>query len=144
VAWTYSENPSSSNKDFVRWQIGDTDSSDQKLQDGEINGALTLYGNKFKAAAECCRAIAAKLARKVSSAVGDLRAELQQEREAYMELADQFELGLGKRVKPFAGGISRSQKEAVQDDTDRVTPWASRNQFDYGSADQDIEKDVST
>jgi hypothetical protein len=143
MSFTYSGSPSSSNKDFVRFIIGDTDEDDQKLQDEEINGAVSVWGNKFKAAAECCRAIAAKAARKVSSAVGDLRAELQQEHQHYLGLAEYYDSKIAVRVKPYAGGISKAEKEDEQDRSDRVRPWASRNQFDYASH-QDVEKDVST
>ncbi len=118
--------------------VGDTDSSDKLLQDDEVSALVSIYGNKFRAMIAACRAIAAKLARKaVDTTVGDLRSQLSQQYDHYMDLAERFESEYGLRVKPFAGGISVSGKEAVEDDTDRVKPSFTMGGYDHsGAGDQ--------
>jgi hypothetical protein len=65
MAWNYSGNPSSSPKDATRFLIGDTDSCDQLLQDGEIEYFLGMYNNApINAAIRCVETIMSKFSRK--------------------------------------------------------------------------------
>lgn len=139
MSWNYSGDPSASTTDWVRWRIGDTDSSDKLLEDEEIAAAVSTYGNKKRAAVECCRAIAAKYARKVDKAVGDLRLSASQAYQQYLAMAEEIVADGLLEAKPYAGGISESDKSAQQKDTDRVVPAFSRDQFDHPQTIQNIE-----
>lgn len=133
--WTY--DPSTmSTKDQVRRLIGDVLNNDQQLQDGEINFALTTYGNIYLAAAECCRFISAQFARQVDIVQGELKTNYSNRTKAYAALAitlDQKGFQRGAGALPYAGGISVADKSSQIEDTDRVTP-----QFNIGMDDNTL------
>lgn len=134
MTWSYaSGSPGSVDLDWVRLRIGDTDTSDQLLQDEEIEALVTSEGNRHMAAVVACETIAAKFARHADKTVGKLSISMSQAAERYLSLADRLrsdvtmDSGSGG---PYAGGISRSDKEADETDTDRVSPAFSVGQFD--------------
>lgn len=122
----------SANKDKVRWLIGDTsNSAATELQtDNEIAFALTQHGNQiYRAAAACARAIRGKFARQVSTSVGDVRVEAQQQFAHYTELAKSLERDGARYASatPWMGGVSVADKQSAEADTDRVPPAFSRS-----------------
>jgi hypothetical protein len=58
---------------WVRFRLGDTDSTDYYLEDESIDAMLTSFPNKYLAGAACADAIVAKLAREPTRKVGDLQ-----------------------------------------------------------------------
>lgn len=90
MSWSYNSNLAT-DKDKVRLLVGDTDTTDQLLQDEEINYLLTETGNVLLAASRAAKAIAAKFSRQANKTVGDLRIDLSQKAEAYHKLADNLE-----------------------------------------------------
>ncbi|MFZ5852314.1 MAG: hypothetical protein ACOYY2_13100 [Actinomycetota bacterium] len=73
---TYSGNPATSEKDAVRFLVGDTDMARARLTDAEITWLLVeAAGNAYQAAAAAAETIAGQYAREatVSKSVGDLR-----------------------------------------------------------------------
>lgn len=133
MAWSYSGDPSSSDLDSVRFLVGDTDINDQQLQDEEINYLLAQNGNNvYLSAAAAANAIAAKFARLVDKSVGDLKLNFSQRQAAYATLAKELEVKGAQRVGvPYAGGISLSDKDKDQEDTDLVQPTFKRDQFSF-------------
>lgn len=73
MAFTYVD-PSSGDRDKVRFLIQDTDSTDPHLQDAEITFLLSTWGNIYAAAAYGAEAIATQYAHKTnySRSIGDL------------------------------------------------------------------------
>lgn len=73
MAFTYVD-PSSGNRDKVRFLIQDTDSNDQHLQDAEITYLLDTWGNVFDAAIAGAEIISGQYAHKTnySRSIGDL------------------------------------------------------------------------
>jgi hypothetical protein len=73
MAFTYVD-PSSSDRDKVRFLIQDTDSTDVHLQDAEITYLLTTWGNVFDAAIAAAEIISGQYAHKTnySRSIGDL------------------------------------------------------------------------
>lgn len=131
MAFTYSD-PSNSNLEEVRFLIGDTDSTDQQFQDAEITYLLTSEGSVTAAAVAAVRALIAKYARKVNKSVGDLRLSYSDRTAHYKDLLKTLQARQGlKTAAPIAGGISKARKETVEQDTDRVVPFAERDQFDH-------------
>lgn len=60
MSWTYSADPTSSNKDAVRWLVGDTNPDAPLVQDEEINFCLMEFnGEIYRAASVTARNIAA-------------------------------------------------------------------------------------
>ncbi|WP_407146251.1 hypothetical protein [Bradyrhizobium sp. ORS 86] len=125
MTWTYDVTAlATSAKDNVRLLIGDTDETDPQLQDEEIAYFLSGRPNPYGAAAECCRALAAKYARLVSQSAGDTKFVFSDMSKAYERRASDFEgqaanSGAGL---PYAGGISNTDKLNQESDSDRVQP----------------------
>ncbi len=138
--WTYSGDPSTDLKDRVRFLIGDTDITDQKISDEEILWALTDTGsNHYAAAATACRVIGAGFAGRDSVTVGDVSESggVGGGAQEWMALADQLDrkaVTLGSCPSPFLGGSSVSRKSDNAADTDRTRPSFVMGQFDDPSA----------
>jgi len=131
MAWTYSGDPSTSPKDEVRFIIGDTDSSDPQLSDGEIEYLLSEYGSPLAAAIPAIESLIAKYTRYADQRTGDISV-------SYSKLVDQYR-ALLSTIKdklaaadalPYCGGISISDREIDEEDDDRVPP-----SFDKGFMD---------
>jgi len=90
MTWSYNS-ALTTDKDKVRFYIGDTDQTNQLLQDEEINFLLTEITNVLLAAAYAAKAVAAKFSRQADKAVGDLRISLSQKAQTYMALAADLE-----------------------------------------------------
>ena len=113
----------SSDKDAVRFLIGDTDSCDQQLQDNEIEYALTQGGNVNAAALICCESLIAKYTRMVDETVGAVSFRLSTRAEQYKQLADTLRRKQSIRSGlAYAGGISKSDKSEDESNTDLVRP----------------------
>lgn len=124
MAWTYSGDPGSSTKDTVRFLIGDTSSKEPLLQDAEISYLLGLYNNApNNAAIRCCEVIMAKFSRLMDESVGQVHITYSQRAEAYRKMRVDLVNRLGVQdMRPYAGGISRSDQETNALNTDRVKP----------------------
>jgi hypothetical protein len=119
VSWTYTGNPASSTLDAVRFEIGDTLSTDPELSDEEITWVITQESNLKYAAAAACDRVAARYARKVEKSVGQLKLSMQQKFDQYLKLASRLRAQGGSAPIPFAGGISVADKRTRQLDLDR-------------------------
>lgn len=113
MSWNYSGIPSTSSLDEVRFLVGDTDATDQLLQDEELQFLLdkwlTIHGSTFYVAAIACETIAAKFAREatysadgVSVSLSELQAKFKTQAETLR--AQHRELLVGG--SPDVGGIS--------------------------------------
>lgn len=132
MTWTYSGDPSSTNRDAVRFLIGDTDNTSQLVTDEEIAYMLTQEGSTSSAAARVCRSLAAKYARFMDQSVGDLNISYSQRFKQFSEMAAKLESDASSRVGiPYAGGISQSDKDSRESDTDRVLPASKVGVHDY-------------
>ena len=95
MAWTYSGDPSASSLDAVRFLIGDTDTTNQLLQNAEITFLYSQWNsNAYLAAAHACDALYSKFAAKsdYSRSVGDLSISTQfgQQADRYRALGAQL------------------------------------------------------
>lgn len=124
MAWTY--NPTlSSNRDLVRFSIGDTDENESvTLQNEEITALLVTYTTVSTAAAYAAEYLALRYARKATLLKDDAGASKQYgDRAAAMrELATTLRGRSSLLALPYAGGISASDKVSREGDTDRVSP----------------------
>lgn len=141
MSWSYSATDlntttASGRLNSVRLLIGDTDTTDQLVQNEEINFGLSQANdNIYYAAAWVCRAIAAKFSRLVDTTLdGALSAKYSSKAKQYQQLASQVEAQgkktSGKALGVFAGGISNSDMSVANQDSDRVIPAFAINQFD--------------
>jgi hypothetical protein len=131
--WSYSGDPSTSNKDAVRFIIWDTDVNNQLVSDEEIAWSIATYGTNALAASRIARSLCFKFAQQVDKQVGDLKISLSQKKTAYEKLADKLEndaaQGVDLRPSIFAGGTSIDDKQSREDDPDRPSPYFERGQF---------------
>jgi hypothetical protein len=141
MAWSYDASDlntttASGRLNTVRLLIGDTDTTDQLMQNEEINFALSQVGNNvYMAAAWACRTVAAKFSRLVDTQLdGALSAKYSDKAKQYNLLAVQIEAQgkkvSGKALGVSAGGISLADMGVADADTDRVKPAFNINQFD--------------
>jgi hypothetical protein len=125
VAWTYDTSQLASSKLMqVRYLVGDTRSTDQQVEDEEINFALTQRPTIYGAAATVCRSLSAQLSREADTVDKDLRTTLSARATAYGRRAADYELKAATRggAMPYAGGISIADKVTNELDIDRVPP----------------------
>ncbi|CAB4139492.1 hypothetical protein UFOVP346_52 [uncultured Caudovirales phage] len=145
MSWSYSSNDlnlttSSGRLNTVRFLIGDTDTTDQLVQNEEITFALSILNNNvYTSAGWVCRAIAAKFSRLVDTEISAaLSAKYSTRAKQYQQLATQVEnqgkrLG-GRSLGVSAGGISESAMYTAEVDPDRVKPAFRVGQFDNTEA----------
>lgn len=127
MSWSYSGDPSYSTQDKVRFLIGDTDESDQQVSDEEIAAILVDFPNPYNAAVQIVRSLVAKYSRRVekSKSIGDLSISYSSAADGYRDLLKSLltQAALhGGLCEPYAGGISISDKENQESDSDRVVP----------------------
>lgn len=145
MTWTYSGDPSATARDEVRFLTGDTDTTDQLVTDEEIAYAIAQEANNRGAAVRVARAVAAKFARRSDMSVGDLSYSYSQRAKAYYELADKLELDAALySAMPYAGGITISGKETVENDSDRAPPAFKRGGMDNPASAADWTDDSDT
>ena len=150
MAWSYdptdlNTTTASGRLNSVRLLVGDTDTTDQLVQNEEITFGLSQANNNvYYAAAWVCRTIAAKFSRLVDTNLsGALSANYSDRAKQYQQLASQIEAQgkktSGKSLGVFAGGISVAAVTTVHEDPDRVKPAFTIDKFDnVEAADQYI------
>ena len=120
--------PRVSDRDAVRFLIGDTDVDNPLFSVGEVQYALQRKNNSIKrAAAFLARQLAGTLPLRFTGyALADYRdpngADMAK---AYMALATRLEAEAIAELGAagiYAGGISQSDKDSVESNTDRVAP----------------------
>jgi len=144
MTWTYSCDPSSSEKDAVRWKVGDTDSDDPIVQDEEIEYELTQFATDprqiIKASINVAKGIAAKFASESTYRIGQVSETLSRKAEAYerlvSELIDELTMSARRSVVPAMVAHSKSLKAVNEANTDRVQPGVRVGMDDnYGTTD---------
>ena len=128
MTWAYSTALTAA-KDKVRFYIQDTDTTEQLLQDEEITFLLAEKANNvLQTSALGAEVIARKFAREATITVGDTRVEWSRRAELYWSLAQDLRTR-NVAVAPFVGGISKDTKQTYEDDSDRVQPLFTKDQF---------------
>ena len=124
MSFSYSGNPSASQKDEVRFLLGDTVASKAMMTNNEINYLITSEGGPVQAAIAGALQLAAKFSRQCDETVGKVSKDYSQRSKAYLALADRLKrkLAQSNSFTPFGGGISVADKEARENDADRVKP----------------------
>jgi len=112
MTWSYSELLLSS-KDKVRAMIGDVNSASPLLTDEQINFAIGQRRSLPRSAAMCCRMIAAKFAREVSTSVDGFSASDNQKADAYSKMAAEFEAEAAQSESSEMGGTSPFADDAL-------------------------------
>lgn len=130
------------NRDSVRFLIGDTDSTDPLLDDGEVDGILNAntpdpsdpysMPDPYLAAMQACVSLAAKFTRRASMSVGDLSIQYATVADNFRKLRLTLQAESVRRTVPsiYAGGLTASDMAIDQADGDLIQPWAALGQDD--------------
>ena len=136
MAFTYSGNPEASSKDTVRFYVQDTVAKAPLLQDAEIQFAITVEAGAepdsrglLAAAALCCETLAVRYAAQPDTLIGSLQVTGSKAAAVFSERAVELRGRAQGSGLPFVGGQSRSEKQALREDPDRVQPRFRRDQF---------------
>lgn len=120
--WSYSGKPGSSEKDELRFLIGDTDPSNQQLDDCEVSYLLGKTGSVISAAICAVEGLMAIYARDFTGKFGSSTSS-----EIFANYKSLYKILKDKRANSasyvaFSGGRSISDKTSRDADTDRVRP----------------------
>lgn len=155
MTWTYDNSPGTTTaaerRDFVRFNLGDTDTNDQLVTDEEIAAALAQASDGvFLATAIVARAIAAQFARAsdISMGEGALAISDRAISEAFLELAKRMERQAKKFGSvdiglPAAGGLTLSELDNLDADTDWNEPGFRERQFENKRAYNDYDESIN-
>ena len=118
----------------VRLLVGDTDTTDQQIQNEEITFALEQTNDSvYFAAGWAARTIASKYSRQVNTQIdGALSADYSDLATQYYKLAEDLEYQgkkAGAILNVAAGGITKTQIEAARANTNRIEGSFRRDQF---------------
>ncbi len=120
-------------KNYVRLLTGDTLSRDFLLDDNEIAFFLLQTGNNvIQAAVECAQSIAAGFSRKADIAIGKAKVNASKRAEAYWKLS--YELKAKDLPTMKAGGFSKSEREAIDQDDDVIPSHFKTGDMDFPGA----------
>lgn len=130
MTWTYAGNFALP-RDQVRFLVGDTDTADQLVTDEQIAFALTQNSNVYRAGAICCRSIALKVGQRLTVNQSGTGIDSDEQYKHWMDAAntldEQAALGLGgSGAGAYVGGVSVSDKQGREGDSDRVRPAFTR------------------
>lgn len=140
MSFSYTGDPANSNKDAVRFLLGDVVETQAIFSDEEIDWALTQINNIYFAGALIADGAVAKFGGGSDSnvktkTVGALSMSYGDSEKAqeYRTLAKSLRArgAIFSGWKPYSGGISRSDKKTQQQDTDWDQPAFERGQFDF-------------
>lgn len=142
--FTYSGDPSDSDRDAVRFLIRDTDEANAKVSDEEIDWLLTQGGDVYWAAISAADHIATSFSNQArTKTVGALSITYEASASEYRLLARDLRL---RRIRmggfiPYSGGISIEDKRTNVLDSDRSKPAFSRGMHD--NPNNPIEERIS-
>lgn len=133
MAWNYNS-ALTSKKDQVRFVLQDTDENRQLFQDEEIEWMLTQEMNQYMVVARLCDVLIGKARSVRAKKVGSLA--ITYNPEFYLHLKGMaMAKGLSYEL-PYAGGISVSDKQSQQQNSDWVQPSFARGIEDNPTAPQ--------
>lgn len=130
MRWTY-DPAMASDRDKVRFRLGDTVEAAPLLQDEEID-VLLEGSDVISATIACAESLAMHFASLAQSKTDDIGQSVNYgDRSArYRALADRLRANASRLALPFAGGISHASKDAITANADRVAPAFTRELHD--------------
>lgn len=136
MVWTYSGDPASSELDQLRFTVGDVDETRQLWQNAELTYIIGITESSEEAARRLLQSKIRQLALTPRVRLGSFTYDASS---LISSLKDNLEaLGITRgAMAPWAGGISKLQKEGQETREDRVTPRFRRGQFDNPRSSRD-------
>jgi len=128
MSFSYSGNPASSQKDEVRFLLGDTFKDKALMLDEEINYLISSEGGSLQAAIAGALQLAARFSKQADEKVGKISKNYSQRSSAYLKLVDELrkKITWSGGLTIYAGGISKADKSNNDSKSDRVKPIFTR------------------
>ena len=128
--------------DKVRYLIQDVNAADFYFSDNEINAMLGIWGSYHSTSIACCEILASKFIIKAEDkTVGKLTLKYGNLAQKYADLAKVLRFQLLKFIQPFLGGLTQSDKEGNEEDSDLVQPAFRRGMMKQKLPDIDMDSD---
>lgn len=121
MTWTYDQTLST-DLAKVRFEIQDTDTSDQLFSDEEIGARLTALGSVSATTLDLAKRLMLKFARLVDTTVGKVSESASQRYAAYKAIVDKLEADTAAYCIPSFGGTEVSKNDELDADTSFVQP----------------------
>lgn len=119
------------NNDSVRRLIYGGSTRSGTLSTADIASFVAENGNVYLAASEAAMAeMAVNVSAPTNRKVGDLSVSFSADYLRFRDLSRSLRKRGLRAIKPFAGGITISNKDAERDESDRVAPAFAVGQFD--------------
>lgn len=127
MGWTYSGDPTSSLKDQIRFDLGDTVQADPLLQDEEINFCISKESAYYGQLARACEAVAMRFQREASTKVGPLSYDLATRAKQFSDRADMYRKRAVAAHVPYVGGMSQAEKQNDESNPDKTGPYFKKD-----------------
>ena len=129
MTWSYNENLTT-DRDKVRFRIGDTDTDDQLLSNETIDALLVIRNDVVLASIDSVQAILAKFAREIDRQALGLGGPRSQKTTHYENLLKILRAEADKGATGvFYGGATIAEKDDALADTTKPRPPFRLNQF---------------
>jgi hypothetical protein len=141
--YSYGGDPSANDKDAVRSEIRDTNSSAWLLSDAEVDwyildenqvaaGTPTkiTQASLYRPAARCCEVISRMFLAQADTQVGQLKVTSTKRAEQYLAMAKEFREKARGFQAPYVGGQSETEKASFESNSDAVLPAFTRTEWD--------------
>lgn len=131
----------------LRILIQDPADGSELLTDDDLTAILEIESSIYRAAALCCKSLAAKYAQKVSITAGPTKIENQQKFEHYRNLAYEYDKraaeggGGSGSCKPVVTGVSRAEMKLQAENDDRPDNAFTIGMFDIIEDDSEDYND---
>lgn len=130
MTWTY-DPTLASDLAKVRFEIQDTETSDQLFSDEEINAVLTAEGSVAASVLRLAKKLMMKFARMVDTTVGRVQESASQRYQAYKEIVSKLEADGAAHAMPIFGGVLVDKNDALDASDDLVQPKNKVDGEDY-------------
>lgn len=137
MTWSYDDTDLSTDKNKVRFLVGDTDTNDQLVSDEEIAYALTVNSNPFSASAIIARSIQSKFSRLADTSIEFVAVKYSQKAKAYAALVKDLESAASEQdlPDPSVFGINTDDIQDNRNTEDRVQERFYKDQFSNPPSD---------
>lgn len=125
MSWTYTGNPSSSNKDTVRFLVGDTRSDEPIVTDEEILWALSQNSNVYAAASVIADSISTYFSTLADTEeIGPVKVQYTNRVKFYSQKAKELgnKAGTSGQLNVYCGGVDILERELNANDDSIAKP----------------------